>query len=107
MTKAKATDEANEQTVDDGTVDNEAGADAPAQVTDLEGNPVATDEDGLPLLEENPGNPDLAAAQGILGVTVTGFSNHATKMALRAYQRAHGLSPTGQFDPRTRQAMRL
>ena len=107
MTTKKQADEADEQAVDDRTVDNEAGADAPAEVSDLEGNPVPTDEDGLPVLSAAPGNPELAAAQGILGVAVTGVTNHATKMALRAYQRAHGLSPSGQLDARTRAAMRV
>lgn len=102
-TKKKGEDEALEQAVDDGAVVDEAGDDAPAEVENLNGDPVATDEDGLPILEENP----LATAQGLIGVPMTGAMNHATKMALRAWQRAHGLPPSGQFDGRTRAAMHL
>lgn len=116
-TRKKVGDEADVQAVDDGAVVDEAGEDAPAEVIDLEGNPVETDEDGLPILRdlstpvEEPVEAHvydpMSTAQAIIGVPVTGSTNHATKMALRAWQRAHGLPATGSLDARTKTAMHL
>jgi hypothetical protein len=108
-TKKKVTDEAGDTAVE---VDTEAVEptidDAPAEVTDLEGDPVPAGEDGIPvLLESGPVDASLATAQSILGIPSDGKMNHATKMALRQYQAANGLPPTGRFDTRTRGVMRL
>lgn len=95
-TKKKVSDEADKQAVDDGAVVDEAGADAPTEVEPEPSTPV----------EEPVGNP-LATAQAILGIPSTGSMNHGTKMALRAWQRAHGLPATGALDERTKTAMHL
>lgn len=51
-----------------------------------------------------PASP-TAAAQAILGLTVTGKVDHAFKAAVRGFQRSSGLAVNGRLDDPTRKAM--
>ena len=90
-----------------------AADDAPAEVKDLKGKSVPVGDDGIPVLSESTPvdepveipTGDLATAQSVLGVPITGSMNHGTKQALRQWQRKNGLPPSGQLDTRTKGAM--
>ena len=100
-TKKKVDDEAGDtaEVVDTETVEA-AADDAPAEVT-----PEPESTDGDEPVEIPTG--DLATAQSILGLPLTGSMNHGTKQALRQWQRVNGLPPSGRLDTRTKGAMHL
>jgi hypothetical protein len=85
-------------------VDDEAGDTAP--VVDEEAVEAPDVEGAEPVEESTPVevlvDGALATAQKVLGVPSTGKQDHATKMALRKFQREHRLSPTGQLDDLTK-----
>jgi len=93
-------------------VDNEAG-DTP-EVVDTEAvetpdvdSSESVDTEPISTPVEVLVDGSLATAQRVLGVPSTGEMNHATKMALRKYQRENGLSPSGRFDAITKGRMNL
>jgi hypothetical protein len=53
------------------------------------------------------GLPGPSAVQRALGIPVTHQWDHATRQAIRAFQRAHGLAPDGIVGPKTAAALGL
>lgn len=112
--KKNADGDAGEPTevLDDEAVEADAADAPPEVVVEVEDAPAGSiieappvPDGDVPTLEDL--RSPMAVAQGIIGVPVTGFNNHGTKMGLRGWQRAHGLPPTGQLDARTKNAMHI
>ena len=61
----------------------------------------------FPVLHRNSCGDHVKRLQSLLGLTVTGSIGYTTMNALRTWQRAHGLAPTGVTDTATAAALKL
>lgn len=100
-TKKKVEDESGEspEVMDEAPVDE--------ATNDGEATGVEPEVESSTPVEASVEGTLIERAQGILGVRVTGKTDHSTKVALRRFQRENGLSPTGNLNFPTQSRLHL